>query len=47
VLPTTHFQDKPALRLGQDDAPLGPDRVRTGLRQVEQLWSNLVAERAA
>jgi peptidoglycan/xylan/chitin deacetylase (PgdA/CDA1 family) len=47
VLPTTHFRDKPALRLGQDDAPLGPDRVRTGLRQAEQLWSNLVAERAA
>ncbi|SOB88329.1 hypothetical protein SAMN06297144_3480 [Sphingomonas guangdongensis] len=47
VLPTTHFADRPALRLGQDDRPLGPSVVRTGLRQAEQLWSNLVAERAA
>lgn len=46
-LPTVHFADRPALRLGQDDRPLGPDPIRTGLRRAEQLWSNWVEERAA
>lgn len=46
-MPTTHFADRPALRVGQDDAPLGPDPLRTRWRQAEQLWSNMVAERAA
>ena len=47
VLPTTHFADRPTLRLGQDDRPLPADRLRTKWRQAQQLWSNLVAERAA
>lgn len=47
VLPTCHFADRPSLRMGQDDAPLAPDRLRTRWRQAEQLWSNWVEERAA
>ncbi len=47
LLPTTWFADAPALALDRDDAPLGPDRLRTGWRQAEQLWSNWVEERAA
>ena len=47
LLPTTWFADRPALALDRDDQPLRPDRLRTGWRQAEQLWSNLVAERAA
>jgi hypothetical protein len=47
VLPTVHFADRPPLRLGQDDVPLAPDPLRTRWRQAEQLWSNLVEERAA
>lgn len=46
-LPTVHFADRPELALGQFDAPLGPDLLRTSMRQAEQLWSNLVEERAA
>lgn len=46
VLPTAHFADRPALPLDRDDRPLAPDRLRTGWRQAEQLWSNLVEERA-
>lgn len=46
-LPTTHFRDRPALRLGQDDRPLPAGILRTGWRQAEQLWSNLIEERAA
>lgn len=46
-MPTRHFADRPNLRLGQNDAPLGPDPLRTRWRQAEQLWSNMVAERAA
>ncbi|WP_326523487.1 polysaccharide deacetylase family protein [Sphingomonas sp.] len=46
-MPTAHFADRPALRLGRDDRPLGPSLWRTRWRQAEQLWSNLVAERAA
>lgn len=47
MLPTVHFADRPALALGRDDRPLGPSRLRLHWRQAEQLWSNLVAERAA
>lgn len=47
ALPTTHFADQPALALGQDDRPLPPAGLRTRWRQAQQLWSNLVAERAA
>lgn len=44
---TSHFADLPDLPLDRDDAPLGPSLIRTGMRQAQQLWSNLVAERAA
>ena len=47
VLVTEFFADRPRMALGQDDAPLGPSLIRTRLRQAEQLWSNLVEERAA
>ena len=47
ALPTAHFADRPDLALGQDDVPLAPDVLRTRRRQVEQLWSNWVSERAA
>jgi hypothetical protein len=46
MLPTAHFADRPPLALDQEDAPLGPSLLRTRLRQAEQLWSNLVEERA-
>ncbi|CAN5417932.1 hypothetical protein BH09PSE4_BH09PSE4_19490 [soil metagenome] len=46
-LPTTWFADRPELRLGQSDVPLPPSALRTRWRQAEQLWSNLVEERAA
>jgi len=44
---TCHFADRPELPVGQDDQPLRPSMFRTGLRQAEQIWSNLVEERAA
>jgi hypothetical protein len=47
MLPTMHFADEPRLQLGRDDAPLGPSALRLRLRQAEQLWSNMVEERAA
>ena len=47
ALPTTHFSDRPVLALGQSDWPVHPNLVRRTWRQAEQLWSNLVAERAA
>ncbi|WNO54663.1 polysaccharide deacetylase [Stakelama saccharophila] len=47
VAPTTFFADRPSLPLDGDDRPLGPNLVRTSLRRAEQLWSNLVAERAS
>ena len=47
ALPTAHFADRPTLELGRTDAPLGPNILRTRLRQAEQLWSNWVEERAA
>lgn len=46
VLPTAHFADV-ELRLGQDDVPLQPSTLRTGWRYAEQLWSNVIEERAA
>ncbi|PAX09414.1 polysaccharide deacetylase [Sphingomonas lenta] len=46
VLPTAHFRDRPALPLDRDDKPLGPSALRRRWRQAEQLWSNLVEERA-
>ncbi len=46
-LPTSWFGDWPELALDRDDAPLAPDRLRTGWRRAEQLWSNWVEERAA
>ncbi len=45
--PTVHFADRPVLALDRDDRPLGPSPFRRRLRQAEQLWSNLIAERAA
>lgn len=45
--PTCHFADRPTLPLGQGDRPLAPDALRLRWRQAEQLWSTLVAERAA
>ena len=47
LLPTQHFADRPFLALSQDDLPLHPSNLRLRWRQVEQLWSNMVAERAA
>jgi hypothetical protein len=47
TLPTMHFADRPSLRTEREDAPLGPDLLRTRWRQAEQLWSNWVSERAA
>ncbi|UIJ44584.1 polysaccharide deacetylase family protein [Sphingomonas cannabina] len=47
TLPTAHFAERPALALRQGDVPLGASLLRTGWRQAEQLWSNLVEERAA
>ncbi len=46
-LPTCHFADRPRLRLDAADRPLGPSALRTRWRQAEQLWSNMVEERAA
>lgn len=47
TMPTLHFSDGPLLRLGQDDALLAASGARRRWRQAEQLWSNVVAERAA
>ncbi|WP_375271152.1 polysaccharide deacetylase [Sphingomonas sp.] len=47
VAPTCHFADRPTLPLGCEDRPLAPDALRLRWRQAEQLWSTLVAERAA
>jgi hypothetical protein len=47
TLPTAHFAERPPLPLGRDDRPLAPDRLRTAWRQAEQLWSNMIEERAA
>ncbi len=47
AMPTTHFADRPHLPLDRADAPLAANHLRTRWRQAEQLWSNLVEERAA
>lgn len=47
MLPTKTFGEQPELALDRDDRPLGPSRMRTGWRQAQQLWSNMVRERAA
>ncbi|MBX9796652.1 polysaccharide deacetylase family protein [Sphingomonas sp.] len=47
ALPTATFANCPPLPLGQRDAPLAPSEARLRWRQAEQLWSNMVAERAA
>jgi hypothetical protein len=44
---TTHFADRPSLPLDRRDRPLPASRLRRGQRQAAQLWSNLIAERAA
>jgi hypothetical protein len=46
-LPTCRFGDRPRLRLDAGDRPLAPSPLRTRWRQAEQLWSNMVEERAA
>jgi hypothetical protein len=47
ALVTTHFADLSDLPLDHNDVPLGPSLIRTRIRQAQQLWSNLVSERAA
>lgn len=47
TLVTTHFAERPDLPLDRADTPLGPNALRTRWRQAEQLWSNLIEERAA
>lgn len=47
ALATAHFRDMPDLPTDRRDRPLGPSLLRTGWRRAEQLWSNLVEERAA
>ena len=37
----------PPLALDRDDVPLAPSALRRRWRQAEQLWSNLIEERAA
>lgn len=46
TLPTTQFRDRPSFA-GTDAVLLGPSQLRTRWRQAEQLWSNLIEERAA
>ncbi|KQS05236.1 polysaccharide deacetylase [Sphingomonas sp. Leaf357] len=45
-MPTMHFADAD-LRLDSPDVPLGPSPLRSSWRQAEQLWSNVIEERAA
>ena len=47
TLPTMHFADRPDLPLNRDDHPLEPNMLRTSWRRAEQLWSNMIEERAA
>lgn len=47
TLPTAQFRDRPRFSRESEATPLGPNRLRTRWRQAEQLWSNLVEERAA
>ncbi len=46
-LVTTHFGDRPVLAYDAPDEPLAPNALRTGWRHAEQVWSNMIAERAA
>jgi len=46
-LETSHFADLPEFDLTAEDAPLKSNALRTNMRRAEQLWSNLVEERAA
>ncbi len=46
TLPTTHFAGAD-LRLDNVDEPLGPSPLRSSWRHAEQLWSNVIEERAA
>lgn len=46
TLPTGWFRDRPVFD-AIDATPLAPNMLRTRWRQAEQLWSNLVEERAA
>lgn len=46
VLPTAWYRDRPGLALDRDDRPLSPNHWRTARRRGEQLWSNLISERA-
>lgn len=43
--PTAHFADRPILPLDRRDSALPPHSSRRRMRQVEQMWSNLVEER--
>ena len=47
TLPTTWFRDLPDFAAAGQATPLAPNKLRTRWRQAEQLWSNLVEERAA
>lgn len=47
TMPTRHFAELPEWPLDRVDQPLGPNLIRTNLRRAEQVWSNLVGERAA
>lgn len=47
ALVTSHFAGLSGLPLDHNDVPLGPSIIRTRIRQAQQLWSNLVSERAA
>lgn len=46
-LETAWFRDLPDLTGAGDAEPLPPNMLRTRWRQAEQLWSNLIEERAA
>ncbi len=46
-LRTVHFADRPPLALGRPDTLLEPNALRLGWRRAEQLWSSMIAERAA
>ena len=45
--PTVHFADRPAMPLDRKDCALPAHASRRRMRQVEQIWSNLVEERSA
>ncbi|MBS0480179.1 MAG: polysaccharide deacetylase family protein [Proteobacteria bacterium] len=47
TLPTAQFRELPRFPRDSEATPLGPNQLRTRWRQAEQLWSNLIEERAA